>query len=423
MVKFATGNKAYGISDRSGFRYRLKDMKKEWNGLLVGPDEFEPKHPQLFTRKKVIDPQALRNARPEISEEESKILLEFDPFFASSVDSNVLTVIEPGHGRTSGDRVRFSNAQSFQDFFANTLNRNEGFVITVTSTDEYTITVQAVTEATVNTATTQYDNMVSVGILAASVSINTDNQMTLFQNNEAISGRPLGDITGDNNLSVRDSLAYLNWNSGLNSDSAQIQYIQDTMNVYMFNNFSSYKKYLQKSTIANSRGGGGNVSVETLTNNAGNVTVAGSGATTSVGTITINIGATETSVSGVGATLSVGNTSVTTNLTIYTVTVGTYGGGNKYYIDGQLTPTLNLSEGTTYRFDQSDSTNGGHPIRFSTTSDGTHGGGSEYTTGVTTNGTPGSSGAYTQITVASSAPTLYYYCTNHSGMGGQANTP
>ena len=74
MVKFATGNKAYGISDRSGFRYRLKDMKKEWNGLLVGPDEFEPKHPQLFTRKKVIDPQALRNARPEISEEESKIL-------------------------------------------------------------------------------------------------------------------------------------------------------------------------------------------------------------------------------------------------------------------------------------------------------------------------------------------------------------
>ena len=50
-------------------------------------------------------------------------------------------------------------------------------------------------------------------------------------------------------------------------------------------------------------------------------------------------------------------------------------------------------------------------------------GGAEYTTGVTTNGTPGSAGAYTQITVAVGAPTLYYYCTNHSGMGGQANTP
>jgi len=107
----------------------------------------------------------------------------------------------------------------------------------------------------------------------------------------------------------------------------------------------------------------------------------------------------------------------------FTVTVVSTDSGNKYYIDGSLTPTLELVEGATFRFDQSDSSNGGHPLRFSTTSNGTHSGGSEYTTGVTTNGTPGSSGAYTQIQVASDAPTLYYYCTNHSGMGGQANTP
>ena len=60
--------------------------------------------------------------------------------------------------------------------------------------------------------------------------------------------------------------------------------------------------------------------------------------------------------------------------------------------------------------------------KFETTSGGSHSGGSEYTTGVTTNGTPGSSGAYTEITVAASAPTLYYYCTSHSGMGGKLNT-
>jgi len=107
----------------------------------------------------------------------------------------------------------------------------------------------------------------------------------------------------------------------------------------------------------------------------------------------------------------------------FTVTVVSTGGGNKYFIDGVQQATLELVEGATFRFDQSDSSNSSHPLRLSTTNDGTHSGGSEYTTNVTTNGTPGSSGAYTQIEVASSAPTLYYYCTNHSGMGGQANTP
>jgi len=106
----------------------------------------------------------------------------------------------------------------------------------------------------------------------------------------------------------------------------------------------------------------------------------------------------------------------------YAVTVSNPGSGNKYYVDGALQPTLTLAEGSTYKFDQSSGTNSTHPLRFSTTSDGTHGGGSEYTTGVTTSGTPGSAGAYTQIVIAASAPTLYAYCTAHSGMGFQINT-
>ena len=184
MSKFASGKYAYGISDRSGFRYRLRDMRKEWNGLLVGKDEWEEKHPQLTPLRKRPDPIAIKNARPE-------------------------------------------------------------------------------------------PNLVA---------------------------------------------------------ERSVQYGFNPVGYNDYNNF------------------------------------------------------------------------VPNNLV------------------GSRAATLNLSEGSTYRFDQSDSSNSNHPLRFSTTSNGTHGGGSEYTTGVTTNGTPGSSGAYSQIEVASGAPTLYYYCTNHSGMGGTINT-
>jgi hypothetical protein len=67
-MSYASGKNAYGISDRSGFRYRLKEMKREWTGALVGPDEYEPKHPQLRPPKAGPDPQALRNPRPDKSE-------------------------------------------------------------------------------------------------------------------------------------------------------------------------------------------------------------------------------------------------------------------------------------------------------------------------------------------------------------------
>jgi hypothetical protein len=64
-MAYASGKDAWGISDRSGFRYRLRDMKKEWTGAMVGPDEYEPKHPQLFPPRVGPDPQALRDARPD----------------------------------------------------------------------------------------------------------------------------------------------------------------------------------------------------------------------------------------------------------------------------------------------------------------------------------------------------------------------
>jgi len=80
MAKFASGKHAFAISDRSGQRYLYRDMKREWNGLLVGPAEYEPKHPQLGPFRKVSDPQALRNARPEPNlVQERAVQHGFDP--------------------------------------------------------------------------------------------------------------------------------------------------------------------------------------------------------------------------------------------------------------------------------------------------------------------------------------------------------
>jgi len=99
---------------------------------------------------------------------------------------------------------------------------------------------------------------------------------------------------------------------------------------------------------------------------------------------------------------------------VKTVTVVSVGGANKYFIDGVQQDALDLYEGNTYVFNYPSA----HPFKFSTTSNGTHASGSEYTTGVTHN-----SSTQVTIVVATNAPTLYYYCSSHSGMGGTANTP
>lgn len=97
--------------------------------------------------------------------------------------------------------------------------------------------------------------------------------------------------------------------------------------------------------------------------------------------------------------------------------------GNKYYISSYTgsAPSVELIKGNTYIFDQSSSTNTGHPLRFSVQPDGTHNGGAEWVDGVTVVGTPGTSGAYTQIVVGDHFPTLYFYCSVHSGMGSDAS--
>ena len=112
----------------------------------------------------------------------------------------------------------------------------------------------------------------------------------------------------------------------------------------------------------------------------------------------------------------------------YTVTVASgtnaYGTGNKFFINGEVSPILYLQEGNTYIFDQSDSSNDTHTLAFSSNTNNDPA--ANYTTGVTTNGTAGNAGANTTINVApvrtTGAPVLFYYCINHSGMGNTAQT-
>lgn len=115
-----------------------------------------------------------------------------------------------------------------------------------------------------------------------------------------------------------------------------------------------------------------------------------------------------------------------------TFKVVSYDNSNSVFeIDGTDQATITMYHGLTYELNQShytnkyDWNNNGtlteYTIRLSTTSDGTHGGGSEYTTGVTVSGTPGTDGK-TVIAVTDSTPsTLYYYAEEASGRGGQIN--
>ena len=108
-------------------------------------------------------------------------------------------------------------------------------------------------------------------------------------------------------------------------------------------------------------------------------------------------------------------------------------GNNVYQIDGVEQPTLVFTEGDTHYFDLSHSslynavTVNSHIFQLSTTSDGGHASGTEYTTGVTKSASyidTGTTGAFLQIVVASgTAPNpLFYYCKNYSGMGGRIET-
>ena len=143
MARYASEKYALGISDRSGAAYKLRDMRKEWTGFLVGKDEWESKQPQLDTPKFMADPQALRNARPDRTEPAVEVLLQFNPFRSGDSGSTTINVYQPGHGRSTGDTVRFRSVEAFDGFTASMIESASGFSITKVDDDNYTFTASS----------------------------------------------------------------------------------------------------------------------------------------------------------------------------------------------------------------------------------------------------------------------------------------
>ena len=135
-MAFASGKYAYRISDRSGFRYKIKDTRKEWNGSIVGKDEYEEKHPQLEPANVRADNEAIRDARPDRTETAVPNLLPLNAF-STTASSATITVNEPNHGRSTSDTVRFRDAISVGGIAATTINSASGFTITNIDTNNY----------------------------------------------------------------------------------------------------------------------------------------------------------------------------------------------------------------------------------------------------------------------------------------------
>ena len=95
----------------------------------------------------------------------------------------------------------------------------------------------------------------------------------------------------------------------------------------------------------------------------------------------------------------------------YTVTVVNVGGSNYFAINGSTNPVITMKRGSTYTFNQSHSSNVGHPLRIKSDA-----GGQQTTTNT---GTLGTDATVVYQPAYPSAPSdLRYYCTVHgNGMG------
>ena len=149
-MAYASGKYALFISDRSGAAFPYRRMRIEWTGARVDVSEYEPKSAQLEIPKNISDPEALQHASSDRIEPLAEVLLQYNPFKSGNSGSAIITVRSPGHGRSTGDTVRFRSVSNFDGFTASTVELAAGYSITKVDADFYTFTVGSGTATTGN---------------------------------------------------------------------------------------------------------------------------------------------------------------------------------------------------------------------------------------------------------------------------------
>ena len=145
---FAAGKYAKFISDRSGVAFPYKEMRIEWNGSRVHTSEYEEKQPQLTPAKHIADAEALRYASTARVEPAIEVLLQRNALRSGASGSSTITVTEPGHGRATGDTVRYRSVAPFDGYTTSTIELGAGYTITKVDDNRYSFTVRGDTATT-----------------------------------------------------------------------------------------------------------------------------------------------------------------------------------------------------------------------------------------------------------------------------------
>jgi hypothetical protein len=92
-MAYASAKFAIALCDRCGFRYKLLELRKEWNGLKTCSECYEPKHPQLNPHTAPADPQAIYDPRPDTDKEvgEGYVISNNDNIISSPIPGYEMT--------------------------------------------------------------------------------------------------------------------------------------------------------------------------------------------------------------------------------------------------------------------------------------------------------------------------------------------